>query len=123
MRKAHMQVVIDGLKKRVTDVERERDEARGALHDGLAKLHKHATAHTAALSKLGADIGGLADAVRVAVKPAEPEAPAAEAPSPAPAAMAPATALAADAPASAAEPAAKQPVTPIAARRAAKAAG
>jgi hypothetical protein len=106
MRKAHMQAVIDGLKKRVTDVEHERDEV-------LARLHAKADAHVKGLAKLSNDVNGLAEAVRSAAAPAAPE--------PAPAAKAPA-ALAADAPASAAEPAAK-PVTPIAAKRAAKAAG
>jgi hypothetical protein len=103
MRKAHMQVVIDGLKKRITDVERERDEARGALHESLTRLHTAAADHSAALRKVGSDIGGLAAAVRNAVKPAPAEATAPAEP--------------------AAEAPAAKPVTSIAAKRGTKAAG
>jgi hypothetical protein len=106
MRKAHMQVVIDGLQKRITDVERERDEARGALHEGLTKLHRKADDHLTALRKVSSDVGGLAEAVRTAVKPAAPEAPADAAE-----------------PATEAPAAATKPVTSITAKRGTKAAG
>ena len=79
MRKAHMQIVIDGLQKRIKDVEQQRDEARSAVLEGLTRLHEKAEAHAGALAKLSGDVSGLGDAVRAAMKP-PPAAPAPEAP-------------------------------------------
>ena len=91
MRKS--QIIIDGLKRRLAEVERQRDEARDALNAGVARLHDKvdglvkdhaagAKAHTAALAKHGDDISNLADVVRGAVKTQATPEPEAEAASP-----------------------------------------
>ena len=90
MRKAHMHIVIDGLKKQIADLEHQRDEARDTVREGLTRLHGTADAHTAALAKLSDDVSGLAESVRAAIMP--PAAPAAEA-SETPAVKAPAEAV------------------------------
>lgn len=76
MRKAHMQVVIDHLRKANEDLTAERDHLKDTLHAKADAAH-------AAIGKLGDDISDLAGTVRAAVMP--PAAPAEPEPTPEPA--------------------------------------
>lgn len=67
MRKS--QIIIDGLKRRLADTERQRDEARDGVSAGLGRLHDKTDALSTAVADLRLEFGGLAESVRNAIRP------------------------------------------------------
>lgn len=77
MRKAHMQAVIDGLKKHNEDLRGERDSALSGLRQSLAGLHGVTDAALREVTACREEMAGLAASVRASLLArAEPEAPA-----------------------------------------------